>query len=127
MNLLLDTCALLWLASGDKRLSAEARERVGSATIAYVSALSGFEIALKWRRRKLTLPASPEEWFSAALEHHALTAVPLVNEDAIRAPLLPDVHRDPCDRFIIACALRLGVPIVTVDPRFSAYGVSVIS
>lgn len=58
--------------------------------------------------------------------HHGLTLVSLELADAMRAPQLPDVHRDPCDRFIIATALRLGAPVVTTDPRFSEYGVTVI-
>lgn len=127
MNLMLDTCALLWLAGGDRRLSREARERIEQAPVAYVSVLSGFEVALKWTRGKLELPADADEWFMTVLEHHGLTAVSLDLADAMRAPRLPDVHRDPCDRFIIAAALRLGVPVVTTDPRFAGYGVTVIS
>lgn len=127
MNVLLDTCALLWLASDDRRLSREARKRIASASVAYVSVMSAFEIALKSRRGKLKLPASPDDWFATVLDHHGLTALPLDVADALRAPQLPDVHRDPCDRFIIAAALRIGAAVVTADPRFSAYGVPVIA
>ena len=127
MNLLLDTCALLWLASGDERLSEAARIRISAAGVVYVSVVSGFEIALKCQRGKLELPASPAEWFAGIVDHHGLTSVPLDIDDAIRAPQLPDVHRDPCDRFIIACGQRLGVPIVTDDPRFAAYDIVTIA
>ncbi|HEY5551963.1 MAG TPA: PIN domain-containing protein [Opitutaceae bacterium] len=41
--------------------------------------------------------------------------------------MLPLHHRNPCDRLIIAAAQRLDVPVVTVDPRFAAYGVTVLS
>ncbi len=126
MNLLLDTCALLWLASGDPQLDESARQRIQQASIVYVSVLSGFEVALKWRRGKLTLPAAADDWFTTVVEHHGLTPAPLDLADAMRAPQLPDIHRDPCDRFIIATALRLGVPVVTKDPHFSAYGLTVI-
>lgn len=126
MNLLLDTCALLWLASDDPQLSDQARTRIETAAITYVSVMTGFEVTLKWRRGKLELPASPDDWFTTVLEHHGLTVLPLKMADAVRAPQLPDVHRDPCDRFIIAAALRLGVPVVTADSRFSSYGLTVI-
>ena len=126
-NVLLDTCALLWLASGDDRLSDQARAAISEAPVAYVSVLSGFEVALKHRRGKLELPATPEEWFSTVLSHHGLTPVELTLADALRAPQLPDVHRDPCDRFIIAAALRLGVPVVTGDAVFGQYDVAVIT
>jgi len=126
MNILLDTCALLWLASGSDRLSAEARGRIESSGLVYVSVISGFEVALKCRRGKLLLPASPDEWLATTVDHHGLTLVPLDLSDAMRAPQLPDIHRDPCDRFIIATALRLGTPVVTADPHFPEYGVTVV-
>jgi PIN domain nuclease of toxin-antitoxin system len=123
---MLDTCALLWLASDDGQLSATARKSIGEAGLVYCSAVSGFEIAIKWRRGKLGLPATPDEWLTTIVHHHGLTLIPLTADDAVRAPLLPDAHRDPCDRFIIATAMRLAAPIVTADPRFKAYDVVII-
>ncbi|MGV3531596.1 MAG: PIN domain-containing protein [Chthoniobacteraceae bacterium] len=61
------------------------------------------------------------------VEHYQLTEVPLDLELCTRAALLPLHHRDPCDRFIIAAAKRLQVPVVTMDRKFEAYGVEVIS
>lgn len=127
MNVMLDTCALLWLASGDDRLSDNARAIIDDAGIVFVSVISGFEVALKWRRGKLLLPAEAGEWFQQITTHHGLDVVTLNMEDAMRAPLLPDIHRDPCDRFILATALRLGVAVVTADPVFAEYGVRGIS
>jgi PIN domain nuclease of toxin-antitoxin system len=45
---------------------------------------------------------------------------------AIRAGLLPDIHRDPWDRLLIAQAQIEGVPIVSADPAISRYDVDVI-
>ena len=126
-NVLLDTCALLWLASGDSRLSADATKAIADAPLAYVSVISAFEVALKHRRGKLELPASPEEWFAAVIDHHGLTAVELTLADALRAPQLPDIHRDPCDRFIVAVAQRLDAHVVTADTRIGEYDIDVIS
>jgi PIN domain nuclease of toxin-antitoxin system len=126
MNVMLDTCALLWLASGDSRLSQHASNCINEAGLAFVSVISGFEVALKTQRKKLELPAQPDKWFNAIVEHHGLELLPLTADDALRAPLLPDIHRDPCDRFIIAQALRLDVPVLTGDGIFSEYGISVI-
>ncbi len=125
-NVLLDTCAILWLASGDRRLTERAKAAIVAAPVAFVPAVSGFEIALKHRQGKLELPATPERWLETIVAHHGLTVLDLTLADAIRAPQLPDVHRDPCDRFIIAAALRLDIPIITADPRFQDYGVTVI-
>ena len=54
--LLLDTCALLWLASGSERLSAEARDRIRRAPEVYYSPISAWE-TLPWRGWK----ASPSD------------------------------------------------------------------
>lgn len=45
--MLLDTCALLWLAQGGGSLSADVRERLASSSLVAVSAISGFEIGIK--------------------------------------------------------------------------------
>ena len=127
MNVMLDTCALLWLAAGDAKLSEQARNCIDEAGVAFVSVISGFEVALKARRNKLKLPAQADEWFKAIAKHHGLEVVPLNMDDALKAPLLPTIHRDPCDRFIIAQAIRLNVPVVTGDDTFSAYGIAVVT
>jgi PIN domain nuclease of toxin-antitoxin system len=126
MNIMLDTCALLWLAMGDARLSDFAKQAIDNAAFAFVSVISGFEITLKQRRGKLLLPAEPADWFNRIVTHHNLNVLALDLDDALRAPGLPDLHRDPCDRFIIAAALRLGVPVLTEDSVFADYGVRVI-
>lgn len=125
-NVLLDTCAILWLASGDRRLTERAKAAIMAAPVVFVLAISGFEIALKHRQGKLELPATPERWLETIVTHHGLTILDLTLADAIRAPLLSDVHQDPCDRFIIAAALRLDIPVITADLRFRDYGVTVI-
>jgi len=57
--MLLDTCALLWLAQGGGDLSSEALRKLSEASFVYVSAISGFEIGVKYRKGKLQLPSLP--------------------------------------------------------------------
>jgi PIN domain nuclease of toxin-antitoxin system len=124
---ILDTCALLWLASGDKKLSRAALKEINEAPAVYVSAISGFEIAIKVARGKLRLPQPPQEWFEKVVEHHGLSVLPLDLQTCITAAQLPPVHDDPCDRFIIAAAKLQNLTVVTTDERFEEYGVTVIS
>jgi PIN domain nuclease of toxin-antitoxin system len=124
--MLLDTCALLWLAQGGEQLSREARERIKSAPAVSVSAITGFEIGVKVRAGKLGLPALPSEWLKTVLEHHDIGVVPVDLHICVAATELPLVHRDPCDRLIIATARTCGWPVVTADPRFTSYGIEVI-
>lgn len=125
--MILDTCALLWLAQGGGKLSRAAARRIDAAPIVYVSAISGFEIGVKCRQGKLKLPAVPADWFKAVLAHHGVDVLPLDLAICIRATELPAVHRDPCDRLIIATAQLHGLPVVTADPVFPQYDVEVIS
>ena len=124
--MMLDTCALLWIASGDKKLSRAARKGINEAPVVYVSAISGFEIAIKVAREKLKLPAPPQEWFEKVVEHHGLAVLPLELNICIAAAQLPPLHHDPCDRFIIAAARLHDLTVVTSDEQFGKYGVTVI-
>lgn len=124
--MILDTCALLWLAGGDKKLSRSAAKRINESPAVYVSAISGFEIGLKVRKKKLKLPLAPKEWFERVVEHHNLTVFPLTLEICVAATELPPIHEDPCDRFIIATARLNDLTVVTGDETFEKYGLTII-
>ena len=125
--MILDTCALLWLASGDKKLSRSALKEINEASAVYVSAISGFEIAIKVAKGKLKLPHPPQDWFEKVVEHHGLTVLPLELNVCIAAVGLPQIHDDPCDRFIIATAKLNDLTVVTADEQFEEYGLTVLS
>lgn len=124
---LLDTCALLWLASGSDRLSAAARERIRRASDVYYSPISAWEIAQKVAHGELTLPDPPLKWMEDLAERYQLTAIPLSLSVLVRSTEFPQHHKDPADRFIIATALIRGVPVVTTDRRYKEYGVETLS
>ncbi len=125
--MLLDTCALLWLAQGGGELSRETLRALADAPFVYVSAISGFEIGIKSEKRKLDLPVSPVEWFKTILEHHDLVILHLDLDTCIQSTRLSKIHNDPCDRMIIAAAKIHGLRIVTTDPVFKAYDVDILS
>ncbi len=124
--MMLDTCALLWLASGEKKISRAALKQINEAPAVYVSAISGFEIAIKAGRGKLQLPHAPQEWFEKVIAHHGLTVLPLELNICIAAAQLPPIHNDPCDRFIIATARLNDLAVVTTDENFEKYGLTVL-
>jgi PIN domain nuclease of toxin-antitoxin system len=126
MMLLLDTCALLWLASDQQQLSRRVLGMIDRAPIIYISGITCFEIGIKYQSGKLKLPLSPREWCAGVLKHHDVSVLPLDAEICIKATELPSIHRDPCDRFIIATALIHDLRIITADERFREYGVSII-
>ena len=124
--MMLDTCALLWLASGEKKISRAALKQINEAPAVYVSAISGFEIAIKAGRGKLQLPHAPQDWFEKVIAHHGLTVLPLELNICIAAAQLPPIHNDPCDRFIIATARLNDLAVVTTDENFEKYGLPVL-
>jgi PIN domain nuclease of toxin-antitoxin system len=121
--LLLDTCGLLWLAAGHRRLSSPARRRIDSATLVGVSAITAWEVGLKAARGELKLPMEAEEWFEGAIAHHRLQVFEITPRIAFEANRLPWHHRDPADRFILATARLHHMAVVTADDNFAIYGV----
>lgn len=124
--LLLDTCALLWLASGDRALSARARSLIENAPVVYVSPVTAWEIAVKASKGKIQLPISPREWFDSVVEMYGIDVLKLSADDMLKSAELPWLHKDPADRFMIATALKNGFMVVTADGNFGKYGVKTI-
>jgi PIN domain nuclease of toxin-antitoxin system len=125
--MLLDTCALVWLASGDAAaLSDATRMSIAKADHVHVSGISAFEIGLLYAGGKLDLPCDPARWYESVLAAHDILEVPVDGRIAIAATKLQPIHRDPCDRFIIATAMLNNWPVVTADSRFADYGVRVM-
>ena len=124
--MLLDTCALIWIATGSRKLSGATRKAIEAAPDVYVSSISAFEIAYKNVQGGINLPCDPSEWFTKVLTQHDIQEVPLSSDILIKAAQLPLIHKDPCDRFIIATAMLYNLPIVTGDKMFQSYGVAVL-
>ena len=122
MTLLLDTCALLWLAEAPAKLSQKARTLIAShANDLVVSAIRAFEIGGKCRKGKLDLKHTPEEWWLIATIHHGIRIVDVLDSIALASTALPAIHADPCDRIIIATAREASATILTSDPLIAKY------
>ena len=124
--MLLDTCALLWLTHDQKQISDEVLEKMNTVPLLYVSAITGFEIGIKYKKSKLDLPVPPNDWLTGVIGHHSLSVIELDLAICLKSTELPPIHRDPCDRLIIATSLVKGLPVVTADKRFVRYGVEVL-
>jgi PIN domain nuclease of toxin-antitoxin system len=119
---LLDTCALIWLASDQNSLTQKVkrvlRNNVGKI---YISSISAFEIAIKTVKGKIELPLSPDEWFKEAVTQHSIEEVSITSDIACKSALLPRIHNDPCDRIIIATAIQKNMVVITRDEFFLQY------
>ncbi len=126
MNLLLDTCALLWLATAPRRLSRPMRALFESPDNAvFLSVASAWEIAIKHRSGKLALPnkLSPGEFIPEARRRHGIDILPLREEDSFVLAKLPPIHHDPFDRMLICQAIANQMLILTPDPLITQYPV----
>jgi PIN domain nuclease of toxin-antitoxin system len=123
--ILLDTCALIWLANGEP-MSASALELLGEAEpvdgAIVVSPISAWEIGLLVARGRLALKLDPRDWFDKALGAGiALAAMP--PEVLIASSFLPPSDlRDPADRIIAATARAFGYRVMTRDAPLLAFG-----
>lgn len=124
--MLLDTCALLWLVEGGRKFSRPAFKQIGESSALCISAITGFEIALKIHGGKLALSDPASIWMEDVVEHYGISVLPLDLQICLKAAALPPIHTDPFDRFILATALLNDWPIVTADSRFAKYGVKII-
>ncbi len=126
--LLLDTCVLLWITSDPEKLSSEATSLIlQHSTNLFVSAISAFEIGVKERKGLLKLPAEPNKWWSSALDFHGISEIALTADIALQSTRLPPLHRDPCDRMILATSQAHALILLSPDPlllQYSGYKVT---
>lgn len=124
MTVLLDTCTFLWLIAGSRELSRTARRtfRDGENTF-FLSAASSWEIALKCAAGRLKLADDPAILVPRERGRHGIEELPVTEADALAAGRLPDLHRDPFDRLLVAQALARGFPILTPDEQIGRYPV----
>ena len=123
MSLVLDTNTLIWLLKDSDRLGREAERRIDEAlrsSRVLVSATSFWEVAVLVTKGRIALTVPVDQWRVEALQL-GIEELSLDGEIAIESVALPDLHADPADRFIVATALKLGVPLVTSDARLLAW------
>jgi PIN domain nuclease of toxin-antitoxin system len=127
MNVLLDTHAFLWWVIDDSQLSNTAKATIADpSNIIYLSAVSAWEIIIKERTGKLSLPEPPETYIPSRLVSNQFASLTVQMQHVLQIASLPDHHRDPFDRLLIAQSQIEQIPILTVDHMIGQYPVKVI-
>ena len=125
MRLLLDTHAFVWWIADSCRLSEKACALIADESRdTFVSAASAWEMATKYRLRKLDLPELAAFDMAGAIVGQGFRELPIRVQDASLAGRLPGPHRDPFDRMLIAQSLAHGLALVSRDAVFDRYGVN---
>ena len=121
---LLDTHVLLWWLTDDPRLGASARQTIADAqNEVFVSAATGWEVAIKWALGKLRAPDELE----TGVKEEGFVPLSITFRHAEQAGALPLLHRDPFDRVLIAQALAEDLILITNDERIKRYDVQTLA
>jgi PIN domain nuclease of toxin-antitoxin system len=124
--LLLDTCAAIWLAEGEK-LARSAADLLKAADdtgqVTYISPISAWEVGQLASRGRIQLLITPQRWFSRLFEARGVHLAEMSPDLLIASSFLPGKPpRDPADRIIAATARDLGATLITRDRALLGYG-----
>ena len=123
MNLLLDTHILLWWLDDSPELSSQARNAVvDTDNLIILSAVVIWEIRIKQALGKLMIAQN----FYEVIKKQAFEMLPITSDHAYAVGELPEHHRDPFDRMLIAQARFEGLTVVTHDAIFKKYQIPVL-
>jgi PIN domain nuclease of toxin-antitoxin system len=127
VKLLLDTHVFLWWILDDPHLPQHVRGIISdSGNELYFSAASCWEIAIKAGLGRIILPARPEFFVAGQMAHNLILPLPVEANHALHVFSLPDYHRDPFDRMLVAQAQMEGLPVVTSDKMILKYKIKTI-
>lgn len=109
------------------RLRPDVRETFvdGNSTL-ILSAVSSWEIAIKYSLGKLPLPEPPQTYIPTRMRRDAVDGLAISHVHTLHVASLPHHHGDPFDRLLIAQAQLEGIPIVTADRQIPRYDVEVL-
>lgn len=122
MNLLLDTCAILFLGIDDPCVTDSTRSLVRNAERIFVSPISSAELACLQERGRIELPVHWKPWFREAIETNGWDVKPITLEIMEEAYSLPgSFHSDPADRILTATARHEDLVLLTTDRKLLDY------
>jgi PIN domain nuclease of toxin-antitoxin system len=127
VKLLLDTHVFIWLVEGDPRLSRKAQAAIADRdTDLLFSIASIWEMGIKVGNEKLKLAEPLETYVDRWLNGYQIDVLTIHKQHALAVAAIPQHHRDPFDRLLIAQAISEGAAIVSGDSMFVRYSVTTI-
>jgi len=127
MNLLLDTHTFLWLVEGNPNLSVAAKIALADpANDLFLSVASVWELAIKVGNQKLTLSDPFDLYVGKWTTSYQIAMLPVLAPHAFAVVGLPNHHRDPFDRILIAQTFVEGMTLVSADAKLPPYSVPII-
>ena len=121
---LLDTHAIIWYVSGNEDLSLTAKD-IMETKRCFFSFASLWEIAIKQAKGTLQFEIGIPR-LKSVLENEEFIYLPPTEFDAEKTKELPDIHKDPFDRLLIAQAVQNDLTIITTDSKIPLYNVKTV-
>jgi PIN domain nuclease of toxin-antitoxin system len=125
MRVLVDTHTLLFFVADSPQLSHTAKtilEQAGTET--YVSAISLWEITIKYDLGRLELSVPLEHLVHDQLVADNIALMPILPAHLVALSGLPRrEHRDPFDRLLVATCLAEDLTLLSNDAELDFYGV----
>lgn len=122
MKLLLDTHLILWAAKGDEKLSSAAEKMISDPENELLfSPVSIWEMTIKNALKRPDFKANTRLIRRGMLDN-GYSELPMTSEHALCVDTLPEIHRDPFDRILIAQAKSEGILLLTTDRLLDQYG-----
>lgn len=127
MRAILDTHVVLWWVTNDSQLSQVVRDIISDPdNTLYVSVASSWEIIIKAQTGKLPLPEAPTQFIQSCLTVNRFESMAIDLSHVLQVDNLPDHHKDPFDRILIAQSQSENIPILTIDHLIARYPVQTI-
>jgi PIN domain nuclease of toxin-antitoxin system len=121
---LLDTSTLIWALAQPERLSVKARKALNAGPLV-LSVVSYWEVVIKSQKGLLKI-ADPVNWWFRATETMGGDILSIRTAHISVLAGLPDIHKDPFDRMLIAQAAADGMAVIASDEQFRRYAVKVL-
>ncbi len=118
MRYLLDTHVFLWCIKDDRKLSKKVRSKIVQANEVYISSASIWEIIIKVKLKKLDVNI---DRLVEEISDSGFAELPITAHHAAYIRHLPNIHKDPFDRILIAQAICEPFTFLTADPILKDY------
>lgn len=113
--MVLDTCAVLWLAFNRENFSEETLNKIENSDNIIISTMSFWEIGIKIKKKKVTIPLSLQDLIHLYVNNENVSIIAPDLNIILQSLEFKWKHRDPVDRMIVATAKKFDDYIVTSD------------
>ena len=124
MRILIDTHVFIWWTSDSQKLSFTVYNLLTSPkTQVIFSVVSIWEMQIKLSLGKLQLKTALPELVEDEVKQNRIELLPLDLSHIYALSNLPNHHRDPFDRLLIAQAKSEELVIISIDEKFDGYDI----